>query len=172
MDGILLDLSHIDPFQKWSIICAVALTIIYAVMRPLKKKKEPLARPTQLSLAGQREVEKQMTELLVELEKMARQMTAQLDSRAVRLEVLIKEADEKIAALKTAGQSTTTQIAPRKEASSSLIRDPAPDPRHAQAYELADKGLDGRQIARQLGRPVGEVELILALRDREKAEAV
>jgi DNA-binding NarL/FixJ family response regulator len=38
------------------------------------------------------------------------------------------------------------------------------DPRHAQVYDLADEGLSPPEIARQLGRPSGEIELILALR--------
>ena len=38
------------------------------------------------------------------------------------------------------------------------------DPRHAQVYDLADEGLSAPEIARQLGRPSGEIELILALR--------
>ena len=171
MDGILLDLSHLDPFQKWAMICAGALTILYVVMRPLKKKKDPLAKPMQLSLAGQREVEKQMTELLVELERMARQMTAQLDTRAAKLELLIKEADAKIAELRQAGQ-VGGPMPQWKEPTPPLALQPAPDPRHIQVYELADEGLDGRQIARQLNRPVGEVELILALRQQETAGAL
>src|SRR5689334_12310174 len=110
MDGYLLDLQSLDPFQKWTLICAAALTVLYAVMRPLKKKrKDPLARPGgALSLAGQREVERQMTELLVELEQMARQMTAQIDTRAAKLELLIKDADERISLLRTLAQGAAS----------------------------------------------------------------
>lgn len=181
MDGYLLDLQSLDPFQKWTLICAAALTVLYALMRPFKKRRtDPLARPAGgLSLAGQREVERQMTELLVELEQMARQMTAQIDTRAAKLELLIKEADEKIALLRTLAQGATsaegaaTVAVP--SATSSEQADLAPglapviDPRHAQVYELADAGLNARQIAQQLGRPYGEVELILAIRPREPA---
>jgi DNA-binding NarL/FixJ family response regulator len=166
MDGYLLDLSHIDSFQKWAIVCAAALTVLYAVMRPLKKKKDPLAHPTNLSLAGQRAVEKQMTELLVELEQMARQMTAQLETRAVKLELLIKEADEKIATLRQVQGSN-----PRPARIDSIPGLPAaPDTRHAQVYELADQGRSARQIAQQLNRPQGEIELIIALRGHQSAE--
>lgn len=169
MDGYLADFSHLDPFQKWTLICAVILTVLYAVMRPLKKKKDPLAKPGALTLAGQREVEKQMTELLVELEQMARQMTAQLETRAVKLETLIREADEKIAVFRSLGGSSASS------GSSAIIEKPPlsldPDPRHAEVYQLADQGIPARQIARQLGRPNGEIELILALRSRISAQA-
>jgi hypothetical protein len=40
------------------------------------------------------------------------------------------------------------------------------DPRHAEVYELADGGQSAQDIARQTGRPRGEIELILALRGR------
>lgn len=163
MDGLLLDFAQLEPFQRWSILAAAAATIVYAVMRPWRKKKDPLARSaTPVSLAGQRDVEKQMTELLVELEQMARQMTAQLDTRAAKLEMLIQEADKKIAELH-AGAAT-------RDGSSSHHSQPSPDfsnlpnPRHAEIYGMADQGLHAGQIARQLGRPYGEIELILALR--------
>jgi len=105
MDGLLLDISHPDGFQKGLILCAGGLTIFYAVLRPMRRRKDPLTKPSSLSLAGQREVERQLTELIVELEKMARQMTAQLDTRAAKLELLIQEADVRLAALKCSGES-------------------------------------------------------------------
>jgi DNA-binding NarL/FixJ family response regulator len=166
MEGILLDLQHLDPFQKWTLVCAAGLTVVYVVMRPFKKRKDPLAHPTNLSLAGQREVERQMTELLVELEQMARQMTAQLDTRARKLELLIKEADEKIAALRDSGSSNPVIPTFVPSETSSALPAPAADPRHIEVYELADAGRSARQIAQQLGRPQGEIELILHLRPR------
>ena len=170
MDGHLLSLSQLDPFQKWSIICAGALTILYAVMRPLRKRKDPLSRPVaSLSLAGQREVEKQMTELLVELEKMARQMTAQLDTRAAKLEMLIKEADTRLAALRDA--TTSPPMSAASTVRVSLPPDP-PDSRHAEVYLLARQGHSARQISQIMGRPYGEIELILALRGREQTDTV
>jgi hypothetical protein len=163
MDGLLLDFAQLEPFQRWSILAAAAATIVYAVMRPWRRKKDPLARSaTPVSLAGQRDLEKQMTELLVELEQMARQMTAQLDTRAARLEMLIREADEKINELR-AGGAARSESAPRPRLPSGDIP-PLPDPRHAEVYRLADQDLSTSQIARQLGRPYGEIELILALR--------
>lgn len=179
MDGYLLDLQSLDPFQKWTLICAAGLTVIYAIMRPFKKRKDPLARPAggALSLAGQREVERQMTELLVELEQMARQMTAQLDTRATKLELLIKEADDKIALFRALAQGAVSpaeghgSTGPARTLPSDVAPGLAPsiDSRHLQVYELADAGLTARQIAQQLGRPHGEIELILAIRPRESS---
>jgi hypothetical protein len=165
MDGQLLSLTQLDPFQKWSIICAAILTIVYAVMRPLRKRKDPLSRPpNSLSLASQREVEKQMTELLVELEQMARQMTAQLDTRAAKLEMLIKEADARLESLRQATAGPTT-AAPAQGVSPTHD---AQDSRYAEVYLLAEQGHTPRQIAQIMGRPYGEIELILALQAKNR----
>ena len=169
MDGYLLDLQHLDSFQKWTLICASALTVVYVVMRSFKKRaKDPLSHPANLTLAGQREVERQMTELLVELEQMARQMTAQLETRANKLELLIKEADEKIAILQNAAPPATSAITEivAVETDPKSAAFPIGDARHIEIYELADAGQSARQIAQHLLRPQGEIELILALRPR------
>jgi hypothetical protein len=156
---ILLDL---DPATKWAAIGLTIATVMYAVViRPFFRKKDPLSKaPAYASLAQQRSVERQMQNVLVELSEMSRQITAQLDTRAGKLEALIREADEKIAAMKSA------QSSPLFPPARIDIPDPAPisDPRHAQIYALADQGRSSMEIAQQLNRPSGEIELILALR--------
>ena len=42
------------------------------------------------------------------------------------------------------------------------------DPRHAAVYRLADQGRSSPQIAAELVRPSGEIELILALRNKKQ----
>jgi len=173
MDGLLAVTSGLEPFQKWAVVCAAVLTILYAVMRPMRRRKDPLAIRKPMSISGQREIEKQMTDLIVELEKMARQMTAQLDTRAARLEALLREADERIAILQKLGESAARPAAlklvspPEAGASDS---EETPDPRHAEIYQLAQNGRSAHQIAQQLGRPYGEIELILALRDHGRGQ--
>jgi hypothetical protein len=114
----------------WMIVAAVGVGVLYFLMRPRKgNKRDPLGGAPSFPLARQRGVEEQMSNLLVELSEMARQISAQLDTRAAKLELLIKEADEKIAALRgtigvngsaaspaapqaAAEDSSTTTIAP------------------------------------------------------------
>lgn len=97
--------------QSWSLswptdpsVVAFAIAILatgYVYLKARRKsRRDPLAGPPPFSsLAAQRRIETQMTELLVELEKMARQMNAQLETRAAKLEELIRQADERIARL-------------------------------------------------------------------------
>ena len=111
MQPLLLQ-TPIPPNTQWWMIALAAVTILYvAVIRPAMKKKDPLTKPrSNASLGAQQagNVERQMSNLLVELSEMARQLTAQLDTRSQKLEMLLQEADEKIAALQRASNSIGT----------------------------------------------------------------
>ena len=184
-----------DPASTWAAIAVGVLAIVYVVyVRPLRKKKEeadPVRRaPTHGGLSQQRAVEREMSNLLVEFSQMARQMTAQLDTRATKLELLLKEADEKIATLRAIGAGhcgTPTLPAPAAEAASaaaaalegviiearapigpSLIEPPR-DPRHLRSYELADEGDSPQALARHRARPRGELVVRLARRSGSPA---
>jgi hypothetical protein len=167
-----------DNSTKWVAIGLGAFALVYlAVLRPMMRgrKRDPLERqtPGRSGLGQQRAVERDMQTLLVEYEQMIRNMTAGLDTRAARLEALIHEADEKIAALRAASAGTGAERARVAEAPQqvldakptvALTSSDDPDPRHAEVYALADQGLSAMDVARRLGRPNGEIELILALR--------
>ena len=171
MTQCLADLSSISQ-NTWLVFAAGAFTILYiGVLRPMRKSKDPMAKtPAHFSLAQQRAVERQMESLLVELSQMARQLTAQLDTRATKLELLIREADEKIAALKGDSSVSSPPPSDQRPETAPAATEPASDgdPRHAEVYELADAGLAAPQIAQKLGQPTGEIELILALRPRRQ----
>lgn len=178
----LLALDAPSDSTKWVMIGLGAFVLLYlAVLRPMMRgKKDPLTAPRGGSgggigsLSSQRAVERDMQNLLVEYEQMIRNMTAGLDTRAAKLELLIREADEKLAALKAAtasgagtGATTetlSTQSARRDAPAAPVPAPPGPDPRHVEIYDLSDQGLSAKDVARKLGRPSGEVELILALR--------
>jgi hypothetical protein len=170
-----------NPMFQWVLIATAIVTIFYAVVRPaMRKKRDPLGKPVSFSALGhERNVERQMQNLLVELSEMARQISAQLDTRSQKLEMLIQHADERIAALKQIPQQHPPQKAFEApvqrtwtEPAPSMTRnipipEPTPDPveqPHQAVYALADQGKNAAEIARELDRPRGEVELILALR--------
>ena len=46
------------------------------------------------------------------------------------------------------------------------VQRPAPDRRYEQIYTLADAGHDMQAISKHVGSPIGEVELILSLRQK------
>ena len=188
-------LADANPWTQWVIVAAiVAGTAIILLKSKYRPKKDPLTRsPESGSLAQHRSVERQMQSLLVELSEMSRQVTAGLDTRAAKLDALIREADDKIAQLSSLrnGNGVAESIhahaaaGPRFDmrddedrAKSAAVVEPRfaagsfateasaydPDPRHAQIYMMADEGHSAAEIATRLQRPAGEIQLILALR--------
>lgn len=89
------------------VVAVGAVAFVYIRSRQLaRRKKDPLAKPPMAtSLAQHRSVERQMQSLLVELSEMARQIGAQLDTRAGKLDVLLREADQKLTQLQVASET-------------------------------------------------------------------
>jgi hypothetical protein len=97
---ILADGTHGDT-TTWIALGAGMLLFAYIVLRP-RGKKDPLEKASSFSstsLAQQRSVERQMNTLLVELSEMWRTISAGIDTRAAKLQVLMDEADRRIAQL-------------------------------------------------------------------------
>ncbi len=185
--NVLLQAPNLNDKNALYVIIGVAtFLIIYIVVRPfMKRKKDPMDRPAAPMgrLSQHRTVERQMESLLVELSEMTRQMSAQLDSRAAKLELLIRDADERIAQLRQLAQNEPSAMPPPTTTPTTPATPDAPptfeardlepaaplsdiDPRHAEVYALADTGKSVSEIASALTRPSGEIELILALRPR------
>ncbi|QOV91597.1 hypothetical protein [Humisphaera borealis] len=193
---MLLDTS--TSGSQWIAIAIALLGLIYfSFVRPKRKgKKDPLERkPGDVLLAQQRSMERDMTALLVEYEQMMRTMTAQLETRVAKLEILLHDADERIASLQAAkanaavpsGVAASGVVPSGADSTVDAVADDVPSfrlrdrttgfvpdadpPRHADVYELADQGLTYRQIAQRLDRAYGEIELILALRAKAGPDA-
>jgi len=107
-------------------------------------------------------------------DELAERLAAAMDARAERLEGLIRDADDRIRRLELARtrlapepsfahQSQPTQAARLPQSHPGSL-DSGADPVHSQVFALADQGLSALEIARRLGQPTGQVELILALR--------
>jgi ABC-type transporter Mla subunit MlaD len=166
----------VSDTKQFALYALGAITILYVVFRPMlrARKKDPLEKLPSLNLSTQRTVEREMQNLLVEMSAMARQITAQLDTRSAKLQALIDEADRKIQQIK---QADAGNVRPTATEDDIPIFSPPPDSqpplepaadsaadRYAEIHSLADQGRSPREIAQVLDRPVGEVELILALR--------
>ncbi len=175
------------------------LAIIFTVNRWRKLTIQKKARASAQETASTREVSAtapraapvlnvravstELAALLGELEETSRRLTAQLDNRYTKLELLIVEADEKIRKLEgLAAHSTGSPQSPQSPKTASIaaaaVSDsertlqrlrqergaPAPidDPAYQPIYALSDSGKSPREIAQQLSRQPGEIELILA----------
>lgn len=157
------------PTTAWVLIGLGVVMIIYITVRPFLRRKDPLAdSPLRMNLSRQRSIEREMESLLVELHEMARTMNAQIETRVAKLEVLLREADERSRRLeKLLSQQPPVAQVPERPALSITPVEPEPseaeDDRWGEIRDLASQGLSDRQIASRVGRPLGEVEFVLNL---------
>lgn len=112
----------------------------------------------------------------VDMHDLARELSAQLDSKLSALQYLVNLADERIAQLQSlTAQSSTSPGVARKASTDATQAEPLAhsasitlptkhEARAAEIYALADAGESSQAIAAIVGAPIGEVELVLGLR--------
>ncbi|MFA7237897.1 MAG: hypothetical protein WC058_13620 [Phycisphaeraceae bacterium] len=103
--------------------------------------------------------------MMVELEDLTRRFGSQLDSRAIKIEKLLREADQRIKQLE---QMTGRSAPPPPEVETSGDS-PETDELTRKVTRLSDQGKAPGEIAAALEEHIGKIELILALRQQEKA---
>ena len=113
-------------------------------------------------------VRNELEALMVDINRMARDLGGQLDAKIIRIEKANQEADERIAQLQALRDSLNDPSTMASSAADQLVTPQADadqaDPLTKQVYALADQGKGPQDIAQQLDEHVGKIELILALR--------
>jgi len=114
-----------------------------------------------------REACEPLEEMMADADELARNLARMLDAKATRLELLLAEAETRIAALEEKIPATATTPPPQP----SSPQQPAPlritnGSIEDQVLTLAGEGCEPAQIAARVGRTVVEVDLILAIRRR------
>ena len=153
----------------------VGLTILMlSTRRKIRTRtQEPgsTVRQRYAELEGSRATLRHMEQAMLELDQLSREMHARLDTKYLKLEAVIRDADRRIEQLtriadvamgKPAVDVTLAQEDPRGYAPAS--ESSGLHEQHAVVYRLAQSGLTPLEIATEIAKPVGEVELILALR--------
>ena len=117
-------------------------------------------------------MQEDMQELLVELQELSREINAQIDTKFAKLEAALRNADDRIEQL----ERLIRQVANVPNLDVTVGDGPCPDPQRpasseadskkALIYSLADAGKTPVEIAQETGTHTGEVELILALRNK------
>ncbi|HRQ72528.1 MAG TPA: hypothetical protein PLU35_05830 [Phycisphaerales bacterium] len=145
------------------LIAAGLMIILFIVMRKVQQR---IAARAQQDMSPRERIDALRTQaaerdsaeaVMAEMHDLARELAAQLEARAAKLEKLIRDADERLSRL-------DALEAPRARSGRQVSPTPTADPLHTRVYELADRGLPTVEIAREIDRPTGQVELILALR--------
>jgi hypothetical protein len=117
-------------------------------------------------------------QVMLELDQLSRQIHGRIDTKLARLEAVIRDADARIEKLtgladKADGRPQFEITLDEEQPHECQVDDPAPptDERHQDVFQLAERGLSPLEIAQKLDRPVGEIELILALQQTRKKVA-
>lgn len=151
----------------------------YRKNRRSRETPSPSVRDRYRQANRQTVVTDDVEQAMIELDRLARQIHGQIDTRFAKLEAVIRDADQRIAALSSLSSrqvgSSSLDVTLDSQAPPEPVRvanadAPAPisDHRYGRIYQMADRGVPTVEIARQAGKTKGEVELILALRDSRR----
>lgn len=178
------------PVQNWAIVLLFVVVATFMMLIMIRRARRPTvsgreqARQQMSRLRDEAEIRSSMDKLLIRLEEYSRDVNGQLDTKFVRLEQVIQDADDRISRLRSVIDEhdkrlgrlveTSRRLRTRSEPDAEKAPDSpavAPsgdanprDPRYKNVYDLADAGSSPVDIAERLGMPAGEIELILNLR--------
>ena len=165
--------STIAPF----LLLAGVVMLTVVLMGKIRRKNR--ARSHEADLEPKERIEKirekadtgtVLQQRAAETTALVRELTAVIDNRSERLELLIQHADERISRLERLSEEAEQRLTPRHAETKSTSEPPrsestlATDQLRQQIYDLADQGHSTNEIAQRLGQHAGKVELILALR--------
>lgn len=202
----ILAATELDPSSLLllaGVVIVVTMIMISTRRRAADRGSSPraYAREQLAKIREQDGMRDDLQELMMQLEKLAREINAQVDTRFAKLEKAIADADARLAELKRLGVQGATPVdaAPDQPASEpeapeatlpeseggegvadGAVADggvadaseptapvDAAESLEQQVVELARAGKSPLEIARALGRDVGEVELIIKLKGRD-----
>jgi len=161
--------------ENWQYgIAIVGILFIIMAMFSLgrARKKTSSSRDTgkdHIDRARQKQnVRDDLEALMVDINRMARDLGGQLDAKIIRIEKANEEAEERIAQLQALRDELANPSAMQRPADDQVVTPQADpdqtDPRTRRIYTLADQGKGPADIAQELDEHVGKIELILALR--------
>lgn len=148
------------------LLATIAAFLLLAGLR--RKQRDRAAAPT---VTGPREpphltsdldkkekLRRDLECLIGELQDLSRKISAEIDTRFAKLEASLRDADRRIAVLNRLSRDPDAVADPTAIDSTEI------DARYGIVYELADAGFSCVEIAKDLGKTPGEIELILNLR--------
>jgi hypothetical protein len=165
--------SSIAPFLLLAGVVMLTIVLMGKIKKKTKRSsREPVLEPKE-RIEAIREKADSGTVLqhrAAETTELIRELTALLDNRSEKLELLVQHADERISRLERLSDEAEQRLTPRHAENRNSTEKPrsestlATDALRQQIYDLADQGHATNEIAQRLGQHVGKVELILALR--------
>lgn len=166
------------------VVAAMGLTLVMLSTRRRIRLSHAASAQTAseriAAVAARNRTARDMEAVMLELDELSRGIHGRLDTKLVRLEALIRDADQRIERLAAANAAPPApdridvvvgdESTPDNEARQAANDEPRREP-HELIHEMADRGASVIDIARKAGRTPGEVELVLALR-KTRDEAI
>ncbi len=154
-------------------VCALLLLSQRRRTRDREPSTSAYVRELRSQIRDQGEQHRETGELAIDLEEIARRITAEVDTRFVKLETVIRHADERIEhlelLLRSNGANSTSEWTVDHQSGHPDASEHSDS--QAKVIALADAGLGELEIARRLKLPSAEVELILSMRCARTAPA-
>lgn len=159
-----------------ALIGVIAVVIVLMLISSARRRRESgpspraYAREQIARIKEERAVTGDLGDLMLQLQQLARETNAQLDTKFIRLERCIAEADERIhrleGMLRRAGGKPTldTTVGEDSPLDGSPESRPSAGSYRERIWALHGEGKSHLEIAQAVGKSVGEVQLIVALR--------
>ena len=154
------------------LLVAIMLRLTYRKQRKSGPSPSTFAREHLAKIKEEHGMKGDIEELMVQLQELSRDISAQIDTRFTKLEASIQSADERIDTLQKLIRAAQSRPAvdlvadddDQPQPSPNLPADPPVlDQMRSRILSLADLGKNPVEIAREIGRTPGEIELILSL---------
>ncbi len=174
---------NLAPYALVLGILILTAFMLISARRKIRRSRERDGLTVQERIQEQtrgRDVCNQIGELMAELADLSRQINGQMDMRLTKMDLLLHQADQKMEALQhlMEGQTNLKNPTAAKHTSPPISSSPPVefkpqplpekgknnDPLVEEVLKLKNMGMSSVAIAQQLERPVGEIELMLAIR--------
>lgn len=154
-----------------ALIAVIMVVMFLLLMSNARRRREggpspkAYAREQISRIKEERAVKTDLADLMLELQQLAREVNAQLDTKFVKLERCIADADQRIGRLdRLAGRPAGQPALDTTVRDESTEAQPVESSRRERICALYDEGKSPLEIAQALDKPVGEVELVVSLR--------
>jgi len=150
----------------------LAFLLLSTRRRIMNVKHEPTETPREqfARLGGLSRTTREVERVMQELDALSRQIHGRIDTKLARLEKLLRDADQRIALLSQPGDPSADRgsrlevLLDQEEPTDTVSGDEnTGDATQQTVLHLAEECLSVLEIAQQVGKTPGEVELMLAL---------
>ena len=163
---VLGSLGGVPPWMYVLLLGLAALALV--VPRKLARRSKILTRE---NVSETERLKRSMEELLIQLQEVAREVNATLDTKMIALNQLVEDAEARIDELKELLEKAPTGAS---KGTGEPSEDPVQDGRRREVEEmvlrLVGEGKTELEIAQETGIPRGEIELVLALRRKASGQ--